>query len=101
MHRPPLRGRRWRFTSRADSGRLGVLHLAHVYPTRMVTPDPLILTVAPNGACKTHGHHPAVPLISAALAETAKASLEAGAAMIHMHVRRPDGRHLLAATAYR
>ncbi|MDR4126950.1 3-keto-5-aminohexanoate cleavage protein [Yanghanlia caeni] len=67
----------------------------------MVTPDPLILTVAPNGAYKTHEHHPAVPLTSAALAETAKACLEAGAAMIHMHVRRPDGRHLLDAEAYR
>lgn len=60
----------------------------------------LILTVAPNGAYKTHEHHPAVPLTAEALAETAKACLEAGAAMIHMHVRRPDGRHLLDAQAY-
>lgn len=64
-------------------------------------PDPLIITVAPNGAYKTHEQHPAVPLTAAALADTAKACLEAGAAMLHMHVRRPDGRHLLDAQAYR
>jgi 3-keto-5-aminohexanoate cleavage enzyme len=63
--------------------------------------EPLIVTVAPNGAYKTHDQHPAVPLTAAALAETAKACLEAGAAMLHMHVRRPDGRHLLDAQAYR
>ena len=62
---------------------------------------PLILTVAPNGAYKTHAQHPAVPLTAAALAETAKSCLDAGAAMIHMHVRQPDGRHLLDAQAYK
>lgn len=61
---------------------------------------PLILTVAPNGAYKTHEQHPAVPLTPETLAETAKSCLDAGAAMIHMHVRRPDGRHLLDAQAY-
>lgn len=61
---------------------------------------PLILTVAPNGAYKTHEQHPAVPLTPQALAETAKSCLDAGAGMIHMHVRRPDGRHLLDAQAY-
>lgn len=66
----------------------------------MNTIDPLILTVAPNGAYKTHEQHPAVPLTAEALADTAKACLDAGAAMIHMHVRRPDGRHLLDAQAY-
>lgn len=61
---------------------------------------PLILTVAPNGAYKTHEQHPAVPLTADALAETAKSCLDAGAAMLHMHVRHPDGRHLLDAQAY-
>ena len=62
---------------------------------------PLILTVAPNGAYKTPEHHPAVPITVDALATPAKACLDAGAAMIHMHVRRPDGRHLLDAQVYR
>jgi len=68
--------------------------------TTMNETTPLILTVAPNGAYKTHEQHPAVPLTPDALAETAKSCLDAGAAMIHMHVRRPDGRHLLEAQAY-
>lgn len=62
--------------------------------------DPLILTVAPNGAYKTHEQHAAVPLSAEALANTARKCLDAGAAMIHMHVRQPDGRHLLDAQAY-
>lgn len=62
---------------------------------------PLILTVAPNGAYKTHEQHSAVPLTPEALAATARACLDAGAGMIHMHVRQPDGRHLLDAQAYK
>ena len=61
---------------------------------------PLILTVAPNGAYKTSEQHPTIPLTPEALADTAKTCLDAGASMIHMHVRRPDGRHLLDAQAY-
>ncbi|MFN3417508.1 MAG: 3-keto-5-aminohexanoate cleavage protein [Caldimonas sp.] len=63
--------------------------------------EPLIVTVAPNGAYKTTEQHPAVPLTPQALAQTAKACLDAGASMLHMHVRRPDGRHWLDAQAYR
>ena len=62
---------------------------------------PLILTVAPNGASKQKTDHPAVPLTAAELAETAARCLDAGAAMIHLHVRDRDGRHLLDADAYR
>lgn len=61
---------------------------------------PLILTVAPNGAYKTREHHPAVPLTAEDLATTAKDCLDAGASMIHVHVRQADGRHLLDAQAY-
>ena len=62
---------------------------------------PLILTVAPNGAFKTHQDHPQVPLSAKELAETAKSCLRAEASMIHLHVRDAAGRHLLDATAYR
>lgn len=61
---------------------------------------PLIVTVAPNGAYKTKEQHATVPLTAIELAQTAKDCLDAGAAMIHMHVRRPDGRHLLETQAY-
>ncbi|WP_459618252.1 beta-keto acid cleavage family enzyme [Bordetella sp. 2513F-2] len=63
--------------------------------------SPVIVTVAPNGAYKTHADHPAVPLTAQALAAEARACLDAGAAMMHMHVRKPDGSHLLDAQAYR
>ncbi|KAG1482884.1 hypothetical protein G6F53_014077 [Rhizopus delemar] len=36
-----------------------------------------------------------------ALALEARACLDAGAGMMHMHVRKPDGSHLLCAHAYR
>lgn len=63
--------------------------------------DPLIVTVAPNGAYKTHAQHAAVPITAEAMAVTAKRCLDHGAAMLHMHVRQPDGKHLLDAQAYR
>ena len=63
--------------------------------------DPLIVTVAPNGAYKQHADHPAVPLTPAALADTAKACRDAGAAMLHMHIREADGRHSLDVEGYR
>lgn len=66
-----------------------------------MTASPLILTVAPNGAYKTHAQHPAVPMTPAELATAARACLDAGAAMLHMHVRRPDGSHSLDADDYR
>lgn len=54
----------------------------------------------PNGAYKTREQHPEVPLTAADLTQTAKECLDCGASMIHMHVRKPDGRHLLDAHAY-
>jgi len=62
--------------------------------------NPMILTVAPNGAYKTHADHPQVPLTVEALANTARDCVDAGASMIHLHVRDSLGRHLLDATAY-
>jgi uncharacterized protein (DUF849 family) len=62
---------------------------------------PLILANAPNGASRTKADHPALPMTAAEIAATAAAVAEAGAAMIHMHVRDGEGRHLLDAEAYR
>jgi uncharacterized protein (DUF849 family) len=63
--------------------------------------EPLIVTVAPNGARKTKDDHPALPLTPAEIAETAEACLTAGAAMIHLHVRDADAGHTLSVKAYR
>lgn len=56
--------------------------------------EPRIVTVAPNGARAAQpppglAHHPA------ALATTARACRDAGAAMLHMHIRDAQGRHSL------
>lgn len=70
-------------------------------PRAALAESPVIITVAPNGAYKKAADHPAVPMTPEALALEARACLEAGAGMMHMHVRKPDGSHLLDAHAYR
>ena len=62
--------------------------------------SPVSIAVAPNGGRKTKADHPAVPLSPADLAETAARCLDAGASMIHAHVRNADGSHLLDVGAY-
>lgn len=75
----------------------------------MTAPDPITLrnlapvaiAVAPNGGRRGKADHPALPLTPDELAAVAAACLEAGACMIHAHVRDRHGRHLLDAEAYR
>ncbi|MBY8916744.1 3-keto-5-aminohexanoate cleavage protein [Nitratireductor sp. L1-7-SE] len=59
------------------------------------------IAVAPNGGRRTRADHPALPQTARQLAEAASACLDAGAAMIHCHVRDDQGRHILDADAYR
>ena len=62
---------------------------------------PAILAVAPNGARKTKADHPALPMTPEEIAATAARCRDAGAAMIHLHVRDPEGRHSLDVETYR
>lgn len=62
---------------------------------------PVIVTVAPNGARRGKGDHPALPLTSDEIGREAARCREAGAAMIHLHVRDADGRHSLDPDLYR
>lgn len=55
-----------------------------------MTEFPLILAVAPIGACKTHAQHPAVPITPHTLAAIARSCLDAGAAMLHRPLARAD-----------
>jgi uncharacterized protein (DUF849 family) len=64
-------------------------------------PHRVAIAVAPNGGRRTKADHPEIPLMAPEMARTAAECLDAGACMIHVHVRRPDGRHLLDADAYR
>lgn len=59
------------------------------------------IAVAPNGGRRTKADHPALPIAPAELARTAAECLEAGAAMIHAHVRDGEDKHLLDADAYK
>lgn len=61
---------------------------------------PLLITVAPNGAYKQPQDHPALPVTPESLAQTAKACHDAGAAMLHLHIRDPQGRHSLDVAGY-
>jgi 3-keto-5-aminohexanoate cleavage enzyme len=63
--------------------------------------QPLIITSAPNGAYKQTSDHPEVPLTAPAIARTAKACMEAGASMLHLHIRDAQGRHSLDVAGYR
>ena len=61
----------------------------------------MMITVAPNGARKTQLDHPKLPITPKELAHTAAASLEAGACMLHLHVRDEKLRHSLDVERYR
>ncbi len=63
--------------------------------------EPLIVMVAPTGARRGKADHPALPVAPGELARTAADCREAGACMIHLHVRDRDGAHTLEAEAYR
>lgn len=60
----------------------------------------MLIAVAPNGACKTKLDHSALPLTQQELVKTAIDCLEAGASMMHFHVRDSDGRHTLDHAIY-
>jgi len=64
-------------------------------------PAPLIVAVAPNGARKTKTDHAAIPLTAGELADEAARCRDAGASMIHLHVRDAEQGHILDADLYR
>ena len=62
---------------------------------------PLLIAVAPNGARHARKDHPALPLSPRELAQTAVECRDAGAAMMHLHVRDKRGLHSLDPDTYR
>ncbi|WP_210495481.1 3-keto-5-aminohexanoate cleavage protein [Microvirga antarctica] len=62
---------------------------------------PVIITSAPNGARRQKSDHPQIPLTIAEIGYDAARCVAAGAAMVHIHVRDREGRHVLDADAYR
>ena len=63
--------------------------------------QPLVITVAPNGARRGKADHPALPVTPAEIAREAVRCHEAGAAMIHLHVRDSAGTHAIDPDLYR
>jgi 3-keto-5-aminohexanoate cleavage enzyme len=61
---------------------------------------PIAISVAPNGGRRTKADHSGLPLTADEIAVTAAACLDAGACMIHLHVRDRSGGHLLDVEAY-
>ena len=62
---------------------------------------PVLITVAPNGARKLKQDHHALPISPLELGATAASSLDAGAAMLHLHVRDKALQHSLDPELYR
>ncbi|EAR60296.1 3-keto-5-aminohexanoate cleavage protein [Neptuniibacter caesariensis] len=56
--------------------------------------DALII-VAPNGARKQKSDHANLPITPEEIAAEVEACVEAGAGMVHLHARKPDGQHSL------
>lgn len=59
-----------------------------------------LIAVAPNGARKTRADHPELPVTADQIAQTARACADAGAALLHLHVRDDEGGHTLDALRY-
>ena len=63
--------------------------------------DPFIVISAPNGARRERAQHPKLPITPVELAECAEDVLEAGASIMHVHVRDETEGHSLDAREYR
>jgi len=53
--------------------------------------DPVIITVAPVGAEVTRENHPGVPYSAGEVAAASLEAVAAGASIVHLHARLPDG----------
>jgi 3-keto-5-aminohexanoate cleavage enzyme len=58
----------------------------------MAVDDPVVITCAISGAVANREQCPAIPYTPAEYAVEARRAVDAGASMIHIHARTPDGR---------
>jgi 3-keto-5-aminohexanoate cleavage enzyme len=70
-------------------------------PSRPQGAAPVVVCVAPNGARRTQADHPALPLRPHEIAADAAACADAGASVMHLHVRDDAGAHTLDVQRYR
>lgn len=64
-------------------------------------PEPFIIMCAPNGARRTNLDHPQIPMTPTELADCAADIMEAGASIIHLHVRDEQQQHSLSVDRYK
>lgn len=62
---------------------------------------PFIIMSAPNGARRDKDDHGTLPITPGELADCAEIILDAGASMLHLHVRDEQGRHSIDPERYR
>lgn len=65
-----------------------------------ITPPPVALSSAPNGARRTQRDHPALPVTISDMVTCAVKCRDAGAALLHLHVRDAEQKHVLDADLY-
>lgn len=65
------------------------------------TLGPLVVAVAINGARRTKADHPGLPMTIPEIGREAARCADAGATMLHLHVRDSQGRHSLDVGLYR
>jgi uncharacterized protein (DUF849 family) len=63
--------------------------------------DACIITCAISGAVANKAQHPAIPYTPEEYAQQAREARDAGAAVVHIHARRPDGTPSVAVDDYR
>jgi uncharacterized protein (DUF849 family) len=63
--------------------------------------NPIIISVAPNGARKTKAHLPNIPITPEELVIEAEACIKAGVSLFHLHVRNEDESHSLDPKKYK
>ncbi len=67
----------------------------------MNSQSPFATGVSPTGARRTRADHPNIPLSPDEIAVAAQQCLEAGACLLHLHVRKADLSHSLEVEDYR
>ncbi|MCA1823708.1 MAG: 3-keto-5-aminohexanoate cleavage protein, partial [Frankia sp.] len=67
----------------------------------MSVDDPCIITDAISGAVANKAQHPAIPYTPEEYAGEARRAFDAGASVVHIHARTPDGTPSVAVENYR
>lgn len=68
---------------------------------RQMTDHKVILAIAPNGSRRTKADHAEIPLTRGDILREAGSWRDAGASVLHLHIRDSDGMHSLDADIYR